>query len=1464
MPKINRIRITNFIYNNRHIIDETFDFYNGENALLSLANGGGKSVLVQTIFQPIVPKTKLLGRSFSDFFIGKKDPVYIMIEWILDDQAGYLLTGIGISSSINYTLNSDEDNLNLRFYTYMHHYEEANPFDIKHIPVTEEKNNGIVISGYSELKKILNNEANKGKYDIDCYNSSKEEQTAYERKLSNYSISRNEWKELMVNINQAEHGVSEVFAQCKNSRQVMEQWIIKYIENVLDKSSEEKVSDHQKLEQMMNQVAIDEVENENFISEYQEISKFINDLKEIEAGAKEVCDMLDVEEQKRVNLASAYHFFNNKLSQMKDKETTITNEKLQNQRDMEHIELEKKSYEIYLIKDRIQELTDELEKVKEQLAEIEYQVETNQYELNLHMGAREFEVVREKTEERAELEQSLENASKNQEQLLKEMNQIKYSLKCYYSKIIENINNDLSICVSRINQLTEEKNALNESIDSKNEQKENLILRKGELNNETKGFVEYEKTTFLELGIELYRNPLLNELNVDEINSIKEQYFSRINKLSKALETDQLKIEELNNSIERLKEVLTEIADKIEITSKEQFENDRIISDFERKKDEIQSIISIYCNDHYGIFDNESILGYLRDQHSQWHQKALRYETEINELIKMVNGLKEGVSYIPASLVSTLKANNIDIYTGESYLRSLAVEARKQIIHDNPLLPYGMIVSEKESELIQELIEDTNLGQLVPLFKHADKEMSIETLNCRVLSNPQLLEYDQKDLVKYVEKIETQKENLVNEKIAAEETSRNYYGAIKEVENFQWTEDDEKRIFSEKTRISKVLCNLKDDQESANASIEHFRQDIETLKEKCLNAKDSINQQKEELSLFEAYLNRNNQYMTDLELLNQVKAQEKVLVDELKQASKKRGSLKDSIIIEKNNMTQIEDNLNTAKENLELYIDAEDTDIIDKTESELLGKLKAFKNQMTDDVLNIQKRIENIDKDISRSNKNIERLGLVTADVRNIIYSEITEKEVGERLESLKIEKKNLTKKVNEIDKKISESNGELKPILSELNGAQKLEKAEIKGDFEARKDKLKLLKGNLEEDLKNLNAQMMLLSNMKERIYGKIENVDQIYGDVNFIMKVDDNLEAGVIGLINQFTETSNKANVSIKDFEKISKSIKDKHKDSSSSTVIEAIKGIYGQIDNLTRRYDKYYYLIERIDFYDHQLETMMKLMQSKIDQLDHSKKDLVEHAYIEAMRIYHEIPKIADNSSIEIEGTRRKILDIQYDKIQSDEIAKGKIKDHIQLCLENITQDIKNKEDESKIRKNIVKLLSTKELLNVVSNLENFKVKAYKVDINESNRRMMPWEEIIVKNSGGEKFVAYFSLLVALISYSRKNTPNSETFKKKEESKVLIMDNPFGPITSGHLLKPMFDIAKKYDTQLICLSDIKEGAVLNSFNLVYMIKIRQNTMKQEYLEVQENNFAGFKVSEKLEKAYLYTRTTQMSLFE
>ncbi len=65
-------------------MDECFDFHGGESALLNLANGGGKSVLVQLFLQPIVPEVRIQGRKMAGFFRKQKQPTFILLEWKLD------------------------------------------------------------------------------------------------------------------------------------------------------------------------------------------------------------------------------------------------------------------------------------------------------------------------------------------------------------------------------------------------------------------------------------------------------------------------------------------------------------------------------------------------------------------------------------------------------------------------------------------------------------------------------------------------------------------------------------------------------------------------------------------------------------------------------------------------------------------------------------------------------------------------------------------------------------------------------------------------------------------------------------------------------------------------------------------------------------------------------------------------------------------------------------------------------------------------------------------------------------------------------------------------------------------------------------------------------------------------------------------------------------------------------------
>ena len=101
MSKIQAVRLINVNYNHNatRISDECFHLQ-GESTLISLKNGGGKSVMVQMLTAPFVHKryrdTK--DRTFESYFTTNK-PSLILVEWALDQGAGYVLTGMMVRRS---------------------------------------------------------------------------------------------------------------------------------------------------------------------------------------------------------------------------------------------------------------------------------------------------------------------------------------------------------------------------------------------------------------------------------------------------------------------------------------------------------------------------------------------------------------------------------------------------------------------------------------------------------------------------------------------------------------------------------------------------------------------------------------------------------------------------------------------------------------------------------------------------------------------------------------------------------------------------------------------------------------------------------------------------------------------------------------------------------------------------------------------------------------------------------------------------------------------------------------------------------------------------------------------------------------------------------------------------------------------------------------------------------------------
>ena len=143
-------------------------------------------------------------------------------------------------------------------------------------------------------------------------------------------------------------------------------------------------------------------------------------------------------------------------------------------------------------------------------------------------------------------------------------------------------------------------------------------------------------------------------------------------------------------------------------------------------------------------------------------------------------------------------------------------------------------------------------------------------------------------------------------------------------------------------------------------------------------------------------------------------------------------------------------------------------------------------------------------------------------------------------------------------------------------------------------------------------------------------------------------------------------------------------------------------------------------------------------------------------------------------------------------------------------------------------------------------------YKIDINADNSKHKKWEDTLTQSSGAEKFVVFFAVVLTLMNYTR----SKEGLQDKNTGGVLLLDNPFGKITSAHLLKPMFEIAKRFRIQMICLSDINKSDVIHCFDNVIKIVVRPQSLSNKEILTHEGN-------EDIEHGYYKIMNRQMSLF-
>ncbi|WP_058484989.1 coiled-coil domain-containing protein [Defluviitalea phaphyphila] len=1445
MPKLNSVRLVNLIYNNdhRHIHDETFDFYDGENALINMENGGGKSVIIQFLKQPILPLENIKDRKIESFFKStNRGPTYVMLEFKLDNISGYLVVGIclkkRIYSSIRYDNLNDEK---MEFFTFISGpYDKPNKYNIRNFPVVYEEKGSIKVRDFKDMLDILKKEENKGIYKIQCFR--RYEKKEYYNQLTNFKIYPNEWKDLMIKINEQESGINEIFDNAKTSQKLLEYWIL----DAIEKNLNVEISNYSKdLEVYVDEVIRVEKElinkkiYEDFIQDISEFNKKIDILIEDEKDFKNI----------KLEINRIYNYLHQKIKEIKDKRDFLNETIRELNIKLRDIRFSQESYKYHIENDKLLKLREEenrleeiINKTKQTLEKLEFErylleaIDCYNQIINLESNINSKKIRLNK----------IENTNIN---ISREINKIKYDLKIKYENIIKELNKRFEDCKSILLELENK-------LHSNNENLENLLNEKNDVfakQSVAKKIIEDTKELEEELN-KKYNIIIDRYLTYEPIVPIKEIINNRekeiqnlINQINKiALQIDNIssykkdktnELKELNSKLNKQSIILAEIKSDIE--------------NYNKALDNCKIYLNKYKDlDIQDIFNKEKLNNYFDFKIQHYKEMEENLIKDMAHIQKELENIRNNNFYIDDTFLDMLRKNGIEFETGVQFINNNTAfknkKFKEQILYNIPFLPYCIVVSEKNLQEIIELDLDIYTSHIIPIISKKaldtisinhteniislnDKVKFILSYNKQVLENESLKNY-KLELEKKLEDIKAKKqevEKTINELISNKDIllsfsyDREYITEKeREAENINIKIDNLKKKIKE---IEKIIADK--DKEFNNLTI------------KKSNIIDNINNEKrivEDLKRFDV---QNEKYLENINHLNKYTERLRQIDIEINKLKEENNNLQQTLTEQKFRKQKISEDI---KRNNEKYVEYKEAkgnidEVTDKEIEVLESELKEWSSKInTGEIESLKKDIKREGKEKEKYYKKLSRLPIKKEDYKNGTYDEEKYDKVLSMIKNKKVEIEEYNFKLKDVSEKRAKKEGEVDKFRSTIKEQYNREpkpKSEI-GNIDFHKiekdilENIHMTEGKIKEidkTIKNLETNL-----------GTIESNIEILKDdldINNLNYKIENVEEDIKKLLYKYNDLNNKISQEKNEISMFLEKLNIRYQDKISS--IKEILKISEKIINNTKDNNRFINVQKHFNSCIEKLNDKIAAIKLTEQKLEDNKESIARMCFDYTKLVYDEIMKINKNARIMIHGRKRNMLLVEMDEIAS----KGKevIKQYIEQCS-NIIKDLKKKnEDNSKIRKRIQMFMSTKELLNQVSNLSHVRIKTYKIDINPKNSGTKLWEEAIVDNSGGEKFIVYFTVFVTILSYIRSNNID-------EDDKVIIMDNPFGPITSEHLLKPLFEIAKQYRTQLICFSDLKQHAIYECFNLIYLLKIKpySNDKNKEYVDVieQKNN--------------------------
>ena len=1474
MSKINAVRFINLNYNNNamKINDECMQF-SGKSTLLSLRNGGGKTVLVQMMTAPFVHrgKQKTKDRPFESYFTTAK-PSFILVEWLLDGGAGYVLTGLMVRKNQEI---SEEKTDALEMMAIISEYKEPCMQDIHHLPVVEQNEKTMKLKSYNSCRKLFEDYKKDKKISFFCYDMSSPAQSRqYFYKLMEYQINYKEWETIIRKVNVKESGLSELFSDCRTEKELVEKWFLEAVESKLNKE-ENKVKNFQEI---LEKYAGKYKNIKEQLKRRDAIQKFKEAAEEIQINAE---DFL-VKEGEKTEQEKVIAAFIARLNVLYE-EAEIEREQQEEgrkklQEELEFLKYEQLSCEFHEKNREKRNHASNREMIDLEKESLLRKQEKIQKKVHVFLCAKQQEMVNEDKQEWEIRKEKAAISRTKEENLEPERNRIGGQLSGYYEyRLSDNKEKQEAIKKQKLQirkDISQQKDILNEY----REKTKKITESKGSFRSLVRGYDNIE----IKYNSNYKENLSRNILGVYEAGmlDIKQEMYDKEQK--KSIQENKEQKEKSENTTEEIHRTERAIEEKRE----KYFQKDSDIKQAEKEKkgyeqelEERKDILKYLELPEEKLFAREEILHKAKIKMQELSSRRRTLEKKEDALQKEYKLLVSGrVMELPDNLKEEFEKLEVPVVYGMEWLKKngFTEKKNKEIVSQNPFLPYALILTRQELKKLSERNGETYTSFPIPIIERENLEsikldrtqsfVKMQDIHFYILFNENLLDEEKMEIM-----IEQKQKDIADIQETMQICKNEYedyfhrFDVIKRQavtkENWDKIQKKLQKLEKEKEDIFQNIQQVRDTKQILKKNFEILQKTLREL-EKKIESQAARQRAFKELRTAYAEYEENNKKLQEYE------REEERLENRQHLTEEKISQLEENyreLSGQENNLFREEESIQNSCQKFAAYkeinrnvkagklLGADSTLRTDNnsgvkiipSEEEVL-KLEARYEAVTADISQELKELElEEEKALTRYHKSFgelrelcQKYNLKNSEWQNIIYDKREQLYQEAELEDYdkKIERKaNL---LNEEDKKIgilnSQLEGILKQIVSECGKGNPLEEEKIsQKDLESAKNQTKYQLSELERKIafseKAIQKYRENLTALSE--YNNFSADEEIHFEQDFKKMSEKELrdfKGMLIRDYNDIIRCVQKCRETLaQTLNKIAR--QEAFQDASYKTPLE----------NMLKVCDNAAKVLRQLNITLESYDSLMKQLEVDISLVETEKKNVTELLEDYVQNIHKNLEKIGRNSTIKIREKSIKMLKVILPVWEDNEkLYSLRLSD----LVDEITEEgIRLFENNENAQEYIGRKVTSKNLYDTVVGTGNVQIQLYKIE--EQREQQISWNQV-AKNSGGEGFLSAFVILSSLLDYMRKD--DSDIFVDKNEGKVLLMDNPFAQTNAEHLLKPLMNLADKTNTQLICLTGLGGESIYNRFDNIYVLNLIEAHLRNgiQYLRPEHKKGEEVKV--------------------